>query len=131
MRYSSRREAILRMLKNTKEHPSAETVYNKVRETIPNISLGTVYRNLKDMTESGELETVETKDGSLHYDADISSHAHFVCETCGKISDIFGYDDIREPLEHAGYKVTGVKTVVYGICPDCLKSKSKYDGNLS
>lgn len=128
MRYSSRREAILEVLKNTKEHPDADAVYEKVREKIPNVSLGTVYRNLRELGELGELNTLETEDGSTHFDADTSRHAHFVCKGCGKIGDLFGYADVATALEHAGYKVESVKTVVYGLCPECAHKK-KSDGN--
>ncbi len=131
MRYSSRREAILEVLKNTKEHPDADAVYEKVREKIPNISLGTVYRNLRELGESGELNTLETEDGSTHFDADTSRHAHFVCKGCGKIGDLFGYADVATALEHAGYKVESVKTVVYGLCPDCARNKKSRDSSLS
>ncbi|WP_251615486.1 Fur family transcriptional regulator [Pumilibacter muris] len=131
MRYSSRREAILEVLRNTKEHPDADTVYEKVREKIPNISLGTVYRNLRELGESGELNTLETEDGSTHFDADTSRHAHFVCKGCGKIGDLFGYGDVADALEHAGYKVECVKTVVYGLCPECARKQKDCDPSLS
>lgn len=132
MRYSKQREAVLKVLKSTYSHPDAEWVYNRVREEIPNISLGTVYRNLRELGESGELVTLETESGSLHFDADTSCHAHFVCKECGKISDLFGYNgDLGETLEHVGYKVDNIKTVVYGTCPDCVAKIIKDDNKLS
>ena len=123
MRFSSRREAILSVMRQTKSHPDAEWVYNKVRERIPNVSLGTVYRNLRELSECGELNTVATEAGSLHFDADVSPHAHFVCRRCGKISDVFGCREDVSSLKHCGYTVDEVKTVIYGLCPECSGKK--------
>lgn len=119
MRYSSRREAILEVMRSTVSHPTAEWVYGKVRESIPNISLGTVYRNLGALVGDGRLITVETDDGVLHFDADVSPHAHFVCTECGRISDLYGCDDLEDELTRKGYAVDCVKTVVYGRCTHC------------
>ena len=126
MRYSSRREAILKILRDTKSHPNAEWVYAKVREQIPNVSLGTVYRNLKELSDAGELNTLETECGSLHFDADTSPHAHFVCNGCGAISDVFGYSEDTAALEKSGYRIDGVKTVIYGLCPRCVKENKAH-----
>ncbi|MCI8459386.1 MAG: transcriptional repressor [Clostridia bacterium] len=125
MRYSSRRDAILRVLSATTSHPDAEWVYRKVRETIPNVSLGTVYRNLREMGEAGLLETVETESGQLHFDADIRPHAHFVCCECGAISDIFDWPDGHAALLSRGYFVERIKTVIYGVCPACKARAEK------
>ena len=125
MRYSSRRDAIMKVMRSTHCHPDAEWVYGKVREEIPRVSLGTVYRNLRALSSAGDLCTVETDGGTLHFDADTSPHGHFVCRSCGKISDLFGYGDCRTKLEHDGYRVESVKTVVYGTCADCMHGDEK------
>ena len=119
VRYSSRREAILDALRSVKTHPDAEWVYEKVRETIPNVSLGTVYRNLKELSESGAIVTVETEDECLHFDADTSPHAHFVCKTCGRICGVYDCGDLAQALEEKGYRVDCVKTIAYGVCARC------------
>ena len=121
MRYSSRRDAVYQAVCGVKCHPDAEWVYAKVRETIPGVSLGTVYRNLRTLSEAGRLATVETESGSLRFDADLSPHAHFVCRECGSVSDLFDYGDCAERLEREGYGVDCVKTVVYGTCPNCSR----------
>lgn len=119
MRYSRQREAIYEVLKNTKSHPDADWIYEQVRKTCPNISLGTVYRNLKSLSESNRLLTLETSKNSLHYDADTSSHSHFICRQCGAISDIYEVSDMAEKLIARGYGVDEEKSVFYGTCPDC------------
>lgn len=119
MRYSSRREAILNVMRSTKSHPDAEWVYERVRETIPNISLGTVYRNLREMSDAGVLARVETENCGMRFDADTSAHGHFVCRSCGEVSDVFDLDGGEAQLSRRGYTVERVKTVAYGICPHC------------
>ena len=130
MRYSSRREAIMNIMRSTHSHPDAEWVYNRLREEFPSVSLGTVYRNLRELSAAGELATLETEFTSLRFDADTTPHSHFVCKDCGKISDLYGYADVTELLESVGYRVDDVKTVVYGICPKCYHGP-KHDVSLS
>ena len=130
VRYSSRREAIINVLRSVKSHPDAEWVYEKVRKKIPNISLGTVYRNLKELSESGAIVTVETEDDSLHFDADTSPHAHFVCKECGRICDLYDCDGFAEALEGKGHRVDCVKTVAYGVCADCLQESLPKDNTF-
>ncbi len=132
MRYSSRREAIIGVMRQTNCHPDAEWVYNKVRLNMPNISLGTVYRNLKELSAAGKLSTLETEFGSLHFDYDTSPHAHFVCSECGSISDLYDCAIDTDKLRDCGYAVKSVKTVVYGICPHCVENSraEKSEENL-
>ena len=86
--YSRQREAVLEALCNTKSHPTAAWIYEQVRITLPNISLGTVYRNLSGLVEDGRIRKLSFGDASDHFDGDISVHSHFYCEHCGEISDI-------------------------------------------
>ena len=87
--YSRQREAILNLLCNTKSHPTAAWIYEQVREEIPNISLGTVYRNLSGLAEEGRIKKLAFGDSSVHFDGDVSVHSHFYCEHCGNIVDIW------------------------------------------
>ncbi len=121
MRYSSRREAVLAAVQSTRSHPDAEWVYERVRQSLPNVSLGTVYRNLKSLCDAGELCTVETESGALHYDAFTHPHAHFVCRACGKIADLDVCGRYNDACAAAGHKVQAEKTVLYGVCADCSR----------
>lgn len=123
-RYSKQREIVLSTLVGNKSHPTADDVYKLAREAEPNISLGTVYRNLKVLAEEGRIITLETRDKKIHYDADTSPHEHFLCDECGKIYDFFRITDGRAEIEKEGFLVKDVKTVYYGICKDC-KNKLK------
>lgn len=122
-KYSRQREAIKEYLASTKEHPTADTVYTHIRKIYPNISLGTVYRNLSLLAEQGEILKINCHDGSDRFDGNPKPHYHFLCNECGKVLDI-----AMESIDHinviagAGFqgKVEGHVTFFYGKCPECL-----------
>mgnify|MGYP004679712389 CR=1 FL=1 len=119
MRYSRQRELIIENVKNRKDHPTADMIYGAVRDKDESLSLGTVYRNLKALSESGEILTLETEDKKIRYDGDTTPHAHFICKGCGKIIDVFDKIADEGALNKLGLKVTGEKLVFYGLCKDC------------
>ncbi|MBE7083200.1 MAG: transcriptional repressor [Clostridiales bacterium] len=119
MRYSRQRELITEIIKGRSDHPTADMIYSSAREFEPNISLGTVYRNLKLLTDEREIITLETEDKRLHYDGDTSRHSHFICSKCGKIIDLFKPTKTPDEIEELGLKVIGEKCVYYGQCMDC------------
>ncbi len=88
MKFSRQREAVKKVLISTKTHPTAAWIYENVQIEIPNISLGTVYRNLNLLTDEGIIKKLSFGDGNEHFDGDISPHSHFYCESCGRIYDI-------------------------------------------
>ncbi len=85
---SRQREAILRVLCGTKLHPTADWVYEEVRKEIPNISLGTVYRNLAKLSEDNVIIKLGLGAGIEHFDGNPNPHYHVVCAECGAIEDI-------------------------------------------
>ena len=121
MRYSKQREMVLNILKDRKDHPTADMIYSSAREIKPDISLGTVYRNLKFLADEGSIITLETEDKRLHYDGDISRHSHFICEKCGKIIDLFKPSKTPKEIRDLGLTVTGEKCIYYGRCDCCNK----------
>ena len=82
-KHSKKREAILEALRSAKDHPSAEMLYSRLKSVYPDLSLGTVYRNLAFFINDGEITSVGTVAGQERYDADTSPHAHFICRRCG------------------------------------------------
>ncbi len=118
--YSRQREAILNVLKNTKSHPSAAAVYEQVQKEIPNISLGTVYRNLSQLAQNGDILRIEVGDGFEHFDADCSFHIHLHCNECGSIGDLLSSDGgvFELALQHGFSPEKGV-CVLHGICNNC------------
>lgn len=125
-RHSKKRDEIRQALEGRTDHPTAEVIYQELRAFDPNISLGTVYRNLMLLSESGEIKTLNVADGSIHFDPDVSSHAHFRCECCGKVFDIKTNDlqRLSQPLGFKG-KIKGISLIFYGVCEDCLNSSKK------
>lgn len=123
-RYSRQRKAILDMLMNTTSHPTAGEIYEAVKKEIPNISLGTVYRNLSELSETGEIKQIDMGDGAERYDGNVKFHGHLLCEKCGKVSDVFlEYDEGTDKLAQkaCGGEITGHDITFYGICEKCKK----------
>ena len=122
MNYSRQREAIISVLKNTTSHPSAAWIYDRVRIQIPNISLGTVYRNLAALEKEGMIVKVPVGDACEHFDGD----SHFYCKSCEAISDIpFDPSDALKTAEaNHGFEVHSVTYTFTGICKECLKDKN-------
>lgn len=123
---SKQRDAIIAFLATRKDHPTAEVVYDNVRETFPNISLGTVYRNLTLLADLGEIRRLRTRDSKDHFDADLSPHYHFICNECFSVSDIF-IDKTTELVKTANEvtmnQITDHEVFYYGICKDCQKKE--------
>lgn len=121
-RYSRQRQVIKDFLMTRKDHPTAETVYRNVRSVYPNISLGTVYRNLSLLADLGEIQRLRFDDGVDHFDADTSVHYHFVCTKCGEISDL-KVDNLDRIMEIAGVgfdgEIRGYVTYFHGHCGHC------------
>lgn len=122
-KYSRQRELIKQYLASTTSHPTADMVYDEIRKTIPNISLGTVYRNLNQLTETGEIIKLSCGGGCDHFDGNILPHYHFICTSCGAVLDL-EMDPIDFVNECAGRhfdgRIEGNRTYFYGTCPDCL-----------
>lgn len=124
LKHSKQREMIKDFLMSRKDHPTADVVYMNVRQQNPNISLGTVYRNLTLLADIGEIQRLRLGDGVDHFDADISKHYHFICNHCGKVIDL-EMETIDSVMDVAGQKfnglITGHITYFNGLCEDCMK----------
>ncbi len=126
-RRSKQREVILNLLKRTKSHPSAEWVYTEVRKEIPNISLGTVYRNIKLLQSMGEVSEISCEGDECRFDGNTILHYHITCQRCGKIMDLDGIvlQSLEERVAAAtGFKITNHCVGFKGVCPDCLEQSS-------
>lgn len=121
MNYSKQRESMLRILRNTKSHPTANEIYTEIRKTDPKISLGTVYRNLNLLCDNGIILRIDTDHDSVHYDGCIEPHCHFVCRNCDKVFDLsLDTSDLDKKVEaECGFDVRGHSLVFYGKCNNC------------
>ena len=126
LNYSRQRESIKAFLAGRSDHPTADVIYQNIRMEYPNISLGTVYRNLALLSEIGEIVKLNVDDGSDHYDYDTSLHHHFVCTNCHCVQDIF-IDDMDSLLEAAqqksSSKIERYSVNFYGLCKKCSENK--------
>lgn len=122
VKFSRQREEIKKYLSTRKDHPTADKVYMAIRQELPNISLGTVYRNLTMLADSGEILRLRLGDGVDHFDYDTSPHHHFICSECGAVSDLDmeNIDFIKDTAQE-GFdgEIHGYIAYFYGLCADC------------
>ncbi len=126
-RMTRQRQLILDELKKTSFHPTAYDVYELVRKRLPNISLGTVYRNLDVLAANGLVRILELGRGQRRFDADLHDHYHVRCENCDRVENV-----PFEPLERleksiresTDYHITGYHLEFLGICPGCGAQKT-------
>jgi len=118
-RFSHQREQIYQAVCATKEHPSAQMVYDTLKPHMPKLSLGTVYRNLHQMAQEGRL--MELNGPVARFDATTSLHTHILCVKCGRVADMdLPYDSMldRKAAEE-GWAIDGHYLMFHGICPAC------------
>ncbi len=128
MRITNQREIILEELRKTKSHPTADELFEAVRQRLPRISLATVYRNLEQMSDAGIINKIEYGGRQKRFDGDVSPHSHVYCVKCGKIADIETSHDCdlkKIILDTKGYKIFGERLQFMGLCPDCQMEKRK------
>lgn len=128
VRMTPQRHAILTYLLESMSHPTADEIYKALEGKFPNMSVATVYNNLRVFKEAGLVRELTYGDASSRFDANImEEHYHIICSECGDIQD-FHYPYLRQIEEDAeksvGFKVTGHRMEVYGICPKCQKEQS-------
>ncbi len=122
-RLTSQKKIILDYLMGVKTHPTADIVYEKVRERLPRISRGTVYRILRDFDQKNRAQTILSK-RAAHFDANTDPHTHFICEQCDRVFDIYDQCDkcgiLKKKKTKVG-KIKNYKILFYGICKFCKK----------
>lgn len=120
---SRKRQAMLDLLLNTREHPTAEMLYNLLKPDYPELSLGTVYRNLSVLAEDGMVISVGTVGGQERYDANTTPHPHFVCRKCLRVIDLELPDTVSvmyDSVEHDyNFACEGYSLSLSGLCDHC------------
>lgn len=122
VRITPQRHAVLEYLINSMSHPTADDIYKALEGKFPNMSVATVYNNLRVFREIGLVKELTYGDSSSRFDCNTSDHYHIICESCGKIVD-FHYPSLEE-VESLAEQVTGFdvshhRMEVYGLCGDC------------
>ncbi len=120
--YSKQREAILEALRENRVHPTAGQIYEFVQKKIPNISLGTVYRNLAELSADGTVLSLNVNDGFEHFDGDHTPHLHLHCRKCGTITDLpLDISAQLSEIEKSGFSPDSLSCVINGICAECAE----------
>ena len=120
-RNTKQRTVILNKLREVTSHPTADEIFSMTRETLPRISLGTVYRNLELLTRQGEIKCLENGASQMRFDGVPFPHHHVRCTVCGKINNLnvsLQLPDIHD-IKAEGFSLTGVQVVFEGICDKC------------
>lgn len=124
LKYSRQRESIKNYLSKTCEHPTADTVYLHMKKEFPNISLGTVYRNLNLLADIGDAIKITTPDGGDRFDGRVLPHSHFFCTCCNRVLDLDmeGIDYINDmAAKNFDGIIESSTTLFYGKCGDCVQ----------
>ena len=126
-RFTEQRAAVFRFLSGTDVHPSADEVFLAVRQSLPGISLATVYKSLETLVGCGLAVKLTYSDGSARYDGRTDPHNHARCLACGKVIDIPGRipdDQLQALHRHVdGFVVTGYRLELSGYCPSCAPAE--------
>ena len=127
MRRSIQKEEVLNAVLNSFDHPDAKKIYFMVKNKIPNVSLGTVYRNLNNLVKEGKIKKVMIENDCDRFDKTLSNHSHIRCLICGKIIDVekqLKLSDIIEIENKTGFKITDCNFNINGICKNCMKERN-------
>jgi Fur family transcriptional regulator, peroxide stress response regulator len=127
VRATGQRLAIMQALLDSRSHPSAEDIYQKVKHTHPTLSISTIYKTIQIMTKMGTVLTIETGTGGQRYDGHVEPHHHAICNKCGEVFDIdfqhYPIDlDKKNVME--GFDVQGIKVTFLGTCHTCETKKT-------
>ena len=122
VRITETRKAIVTYIIESHDHPSAEMIYHDLLPNFPNMSLATVYNNLKVLIDEGFVTEIKVRnDTTTYFDFMGHQHLNVICEKCGHIADLeLELPDVKHEAEaQTGYHITQSQTTVYGICPKC------------
>ena len=123
VRITETRKAVIDFIIQSHDHPSADVIYQALLPAFPNMSLATVYNNLKVLIDEGFVSELKVRnDTTTYYDFMGHQHLNVICEKCGRIADMdLDLPDVQqEAADQTGYQITKSQMVVYGICPDCV-----------
>lgn len=126
-RFSKQRQLILDVVRANPVHPTADTVYDLLKDDYPSLSLGTVYRNLKVLSNMNQIQSIDVSLPAERFDARMDEHSHMYCKKCGRVLDI--EIDIahtmNEKLERLScpHQVESCRVFFSGVCADCLHKR--------
>ena len=126
LRNTPQRQLVLKVVRESFDHPTADEIYSRAREYDTSISVATVYRNLNILFQQGEITQIALPFGATHYDFNIKPHYHFFCNDCNQVEDIIladkeedSFEDLKGKLNMPKYTIDGCELVFTGICIKC------------
>ena len=122
LRQSRQRDVVLAAVRSTMDHPTADWVFKEARRRLPRISLGTVYRNLKQLAAAGLIREIHSGGQQARFDGNTGRHYHIRCLGCGRVNDLPMSIDPRLEQEAGramNYRILGHEVEVHGLCPLC------------
>ncbi|RME43926.1 MAG: transcriptional repressor [Caldilineae bacterium] len=126
MKITPQRRFIFQALEQKRtDHPTVDDIYNVVRQTLPDISLTTVYNTMRELVTMGLLRQVDLGEGMTRFDPTTSTHHHLLCVHCGRLEDLFRqFDNLNLPPEESkGYEIINHQVIFEGLCPDCQRAE--------
>jgi len=129
MRLTPQRMAIVNHIVGNRNHPSADEIFNIIKENYPTISKATIYSTLELLVELGYIDKIVFQDNrEARFDGNPEPHAHFICTKCGKIYDFHNLNltDQINSLEKKGYRVNKTQIYIYGVCPECQEKEKLF-----
>ena len=124
MRYSKQRELVMQTVERLCDHPTAEEIYDKAAQECPNLSLGTVYRNLNSLVEAGRVRRVSIPGKADRFDYTLPWHSHLYCTVCGGVTDAdVDGKQVMELVKNQKGRVQDYAMVLLGVCEECCRKQ--------
>jgi Fe2+ or Zn2+ uptake regulation protein len=128
LRLTPQRDILLRVLSETRGHPTADDLVHKVRAVLPSVSHATVYRNVQELVRAGLLGTLERAGGAVQFEVNPEDHHHFVCRRCGQVWDVY-LDNVHVRVDRRrsllkGFQVDRREVQLHGLCADCRAGRA-------
>jgi Fur family peroxide stress response transcriptional regulator len=128
LRLTPQRLLIYQTLLQSKQHPTAQGIYDAVKTQLPSLSQATVYNTLDALVKAGLIQELgEAGDGAVHYDADLTPHVNLICTRCHRVDDFYDVplNTVAEQVAgQSGYHIQGARVAYYGLCPECQTAVS-------
>lgn len=128
-KYSKQREEVLEVLRNSYDHPTAEEIFQAVKQKDETVSRGTVYRNLGILTQKGMVQQIPISNSPDRYDLKRIPHWHVICKKCGKVVDFEDYfeeEQLKKQVkEKTGMEMISSEIILHGICNECVQKKEE------
>ncbi|MCP4446744.1 MAG: transcriptional repressor [Myxococcales bacterium] len=128
IRSTPQQRAILEYLQGSRAHPAADMIYEHVRQDLPKVSMGTIYRNLENLVRDGHITKLDMPGAQKRYDGDLRAHHHVRCDLCGTIADLFATEPTqlaKTAESETGFTIHGCQILFSGLCSSCQKQSAE------